>query len=295
MKHNRLVWPIAGIIALLATLLFISGFVYAVREILVPSPSGPQTVPQTEGRPNDPLSKDKIQILALGDSLTKGVGDEAGDGYVGKVKRTLEQETGRPVYVWNYAVNGARTKDLLAKLEEAGSADYVRQANVILLTIGGNDLNQFASVPGGNAGVGTNQAAPAQLPAAAPSAGNGAVPGTEGLAIPYEEIRKGMPAVLTRLDTIIGKLAQMNPNAKIVYVGLYHPYLDYDPERKGSVLIQEWNFGAFQIANQYPNVTVVPTFDVFQNHLSEMLFGDHFHPNGKGYETMAERVMQVLR
>lgn len=314
MKRTRLLWPVAGIAALLATLLFVSGFVYAVREILSPNPDRQEAAPQAERQPNDPLSQNKIQILALGDSLTRGVGDEAGEGYVGKVKRALEKDTGKPVFVWNYAVNGARTQQLLAYLEAQSSADYVRQANIILLTIGGNDLNQFVNIPGTNETA--SQAAPglprtkAQTPVSpssaaegrqqtaaaspAPPVPGGVVPGADPVAIPYDEIKKRMPEVLARFDTIIGKLAEMNPNAKIVYVGLYHPYLDYDPDRKGSALIQDWNYGAFQIANKYPNVTVVPTFDVFQNHLNEMLFGDHFHPNGKGYERMAERVIQVL-
>lgn len=312
MKRTRLLWPIAGIAALLSTLLFIFGFAYAVREILYPQPDQAEFAPPAERQPLDPLARNNIQIVALGDSLTKGVGDEAGEGYVGKVKRMLEQDAQKPVYVWNYAVNGARTQQLLSYLEAGSSADYVRQANIILLTIGGNDLNQFVTAPGGTAAA--EQTAPdaarsqaaspapdaasrqptAALPAA-PAAAGPPGPGADALAIPYDEIRKKLPDVLARLEQIIGKLVQLNPEAKIVYVGLYHPYLDYDPDRKGAAIIQEWNFGAAQIANRYPNVTVVPTFDLFQNHLNELLFGDHFHPNGRGYERMAERVIQVLK
>lgn len=301
MKRSRLLWPIAGISALLSTLLFVFGFSYAVLEILNPNPEQQKIVSPSDRQTNATQSPNKIQILALGDSLTKGVGDEAGEGYVGKVKRELEKTTDKPVYVWNYAVNGARTQQLLTYLEAKSSADYVQQADIILLTIGGNDLNQFVSAAGTNGGnAATSQAAPglprsSKASSSSPTEAVNPSTANEAIAIPYEEIKKKLPEVLTRFDTIIAKLSEMNPKASIIYVGLYHPYLDYDAERKGSTVIQEWNYRAFQIANKYPNVTVVPTFDVFQNHLKEMLFGDHFHPNGRGYEIMAERVMQVLQ
>lgn len=281
MKNTRLTWGIAGLAGLLSTLLFATGFIYAIQTILNPKgediPTAVQASPKTDGL----ASKDQIRILALGDSLTKGVGDTSGEGYVGKVRKLLEQgQDKKQVYVWNFAVNGYRTEQLLEDIGKPSALSYVEQADVVLLTIGGNDLNRFASSP---------------IAAGGASSGAGGQNPQDDMTINMTETKKRLPEALDRLNRIITKLAEKNPKAKILYVGLYHPYLDFDPNREGSELIQEWNHQAFLIANRFPNVTVIPTYDIFQNRLNELLFTDHFHPNGDGYSLIADRVMQVLK
>jgi len=78
-------------------------------------------------------------------------------------------------------------------------------------------------------------------------------------------------------------------------VGLYHPFMEFDPTKQGASWIGKWNDAVFQAANRYPNVKVVPTYDLFQDHWRELLYTDHFHPNGAGYEEMAARVIQVIK
>jgi lysophospholipase L1-like esterase len=104
-----------------------------------------------------------------------------------------------------------------------------------------------------------------------------------------------MPASEKRLEQITDKLAELNPKAQIVYIGLYHPFPEFDPSREGAAWIGRWNNAAFQAANKHANVTVVPTYDIFQSHWPDLLYTDHFHPNGAGYDEMAARVMQVLK
>jgi lysophospholipase L1-like esterase len=270
MKSTRLLWRTAGITALLATVLFIAGFVYAVQSILHPKGTDAAPAQPTPAAGSDLLAKDKLQIVALGDSLTKGMGDTTGEGYAGKVKKGLQQDAGKPVYMWNFAQNGWRTDQLLAELNRPGSEipNSVRKADIVLLTIGGNDLFQF--------GVANNSM------------------NTDRLEIDYASLKEHLPKASSNLTKIIGRLAALNPQAKIVYVALYHPFLDYDPKREGSAIVQDWNNRAFAAANLYPNVTVIPTFDLFQKNLLKYLYSDHFHPNDAGYARMAERVIQAL-
>ncbi|WP_409346680.1 GDSL-type esterase/lipase family protein [Paenibacillus sp. MBLB4367] len=308
MRSTRLLWRVAGIAGLLATLLFVFGFGYAVKDILFPSAAGEFDGAQTPDRQDNMLSQDKINILALGDSLTKGTGDQTGEGYVGKVKKGLEAAYKKPVFIWNYAVNGQLSEQLLMQLNAADSQlpGFVKQANVIMLTIGGNDLNRAANIAGGSAPASPAPGAPAVSPGTAvtpaptaqatpkpPSAsGTAALP--ESLNLDFDSLRKQLPAAADKLAAILAKLAELNPKARIVYVGLYHPYLDSDPDRIGSPVIQEWNAKAFASANRYANVTVVPTYDLFEREQTRYLSVDHFHPNALGYERMAERVLQVL-
>lgn len=273
MKHTRLLWILAGIAALLSTVIFIFGFAYGIQTVVNPKGGVPEPGRTEAPAEKAPTPRDKLQILALGDSLTKGLGDETGEGYVGKVKRALDKEAKNPVFLWNFAVNGAHTTQLLNDLETKISADSVRQANIILLTIGGNDLNQLAE--------------------GSLSAQN--VPDEKSLEINYDEVDKRMPEAVDRLERIIAKLSGLNPEAKIVYVALYNPYSDNDPKGQGAALIAKWNYNAALIANKYPNVTVVPTYDLFKNRNGDLLYSDHFHPNAAGYQYIAERVIQVLK
>ncbi|MNJ00389.1 hypothetical protein D3C73_1597010 [compost metagenome] len=39
---------------------------------------------------------------------------------------------------------------------------------------------------------------------------------------------------------------------------------------------------------------VVPTFDLFTLQAGRYLSGDHFHPNGTGYQAIAERIVQRI-
>jgi len=89
-------------------------------------------------------------------------------------------------------------------------------------------------------------------------------------------------------------LSGMNPNATIVYVGLYHPFYDIPELRPASVYVQQWNDQAQQIAGRLANVVFVPTFDLFQLNFAKYIYSDHFHPNQDGYARIAARVVQAL-
>ena len=84
-----------------------------------------------------------ITVLALGDSLTRGTGDETGQGYVGIVTEQLKEElVPRGVTVYNLGINGQDSSQLLQQLGQKNIIRQVKEADIILMTIGGNDLFQ---------------------------------------------------------------------------------------------------------------------------------------------------------
>lgn len=267
MKSSRFLWGSIGIIALLSTCLFIAGLIYAINVIIFPKASN-VGVPQATAQPvNDPLAEDKIQIVAFGDSLTRGTGDRTGEGYVRKVELLIEQATKKPVFVLgNFAINGYRTDELLHDLETNPTmAEIAAKANIILLTIGGNDLFRLEQ---------DNMSAE---------------------VVKAEVLNQRLPEPLARLTRILQKLAEINPQATIIYIGLFNPFWDLAEAKERSLVIQKWNDGAFQTANRYPNMTVVPTFDLFQKNINKYIASDHFHPNELGYQRIAERVLQAIQ
>jgi len=85
----------------------------------------------------------------------------------------------------------------------------------------------------------------------------------------------------------------VNAAAPIRVLGLYQPFAaEGRDSRIGESLVLSWNSVIGETALGYPNVGVVPVFDVFQGR-PDRLATDRFHPNREGYRIIAERVVQT--
>lgn len=268
MRSSRLLWGMTSLTALVTTVLLLFGFIYAVDDMLRPS-SAPynQAEPAPEQADDSFAALNEIKVAAIGDSLTKGTGDATGQGYVRHTIRLLGERVDKPVRLLNnLGINGLRTDQLEQKLEESGVRYVLQQAELILLTIGGNDLFQMAA----------NRL------------------DLTSRDIDPRVLHEHLPEHAARLESVLTKLNDINPQAKIIYVGLYNPFYDLDETREANLLVQEWNDRAFQVTNRYPNMTLVPTLDLFQSTIIRYLSSDHFHPNEEGYVRIAERIVQAI-
>jgi lysophospholipase L1-like esterase len=79
--------------------------------------------------------------VVLGDSTAAGVGADYDQGIAMTTARELGRE--RRVTMLNYAVSGARTKDVLE--EQLPGAERIR-ADAVLLSVGANDVTHLTSV-----------------------------------------------------------------------------------------------------------------------------------------------------
>jgi lysophospholipase L1-like esterase len=274
MQRNRTsaLWRTISLTALISTLLLLFGFGYSVRDMLWPKEenyAGEKVTPNLPEQTSLGASKE-IRITAIGDSLTKGTGDATGEGYVKQIIPLLQQKFPNiPVKLNNnLAINGLRADQLANLLKnDKGYRFSLSQANLILFTIGGNDLFQIAN--GQSASEATGEMNLAKLKA---------------------ELPKG----ISRLKTVVELLHEINPNAHIVYLELYNPFYDIKELRDGSLEVQNWNQQAYALTHAYPNMTLIPTFDLFERTLSSYISSDHFHPNHDGYAQIAARIVQSL-
>ncbi|MBD0419468.1 SGNH/GDSL hydrolase family protein [Streptomyces sp. TRM S81-3] len=78
----------------------------------------------------------RVRFVALGDSLTEGVGDPAGDGWRGWAALLAAGLAEEPVEFTNLAVSGAQTRDVLERQLPAGLAERPDVASVV---VGVND------------------------------------------------------------------------------------------------------------------------------------------------------------
>jgi lysophospholipase L1-like esterase len=254
--------------------LLIIGFGWAVKDTLYPNLEQGEVAKEISTdaatAPAGFLKEAKeIRIVALGDSLTKGTGDHTGEGYVKQVAEGLRVQWKKPVkIVNNLAINGLRADQLADRLDsDQGFAYALKSANLILLTIGGNDL--FYNARAKNTGRRLS-------------------------AFSMMGLTTEIPAALKRFEQVIKELNTINSTAKIVYVGLYNPFYDIEELRGGSLGVQQWNEQAYTLLHSHPNMIMIPTFDLFEGKIAENLSNDHFHPNHQGYGKIASRILDSL-
>ncbi|ETT57958.1 G-D-S-L family lipolytic protein [Paenibacillus sp. FSL R7-277] len=306
MKDSKWTWRTVSLVSILATLLLITGFVYAVGDIL--NPKGEQflsSLPQETAAPTA-AADDEYKILALGDSLAKGTGDNSGQGFVKRTVDALSANGGKAELLGNMGINGLTTAALQSKLQEEGVQYALRQANVILISIGGNDLFRGSDIlgTGGSSGQVAASAKPSEqaVPQSTEAPANNKVEGTTPVPtasagdLTPESLLSALPGAAKRLGSILDTVAEVNPQAQVYYIGLYNPFGDIEGLLiPGNQAVTAWNNAAMDMINRHQNMTLVPTFDLFDRHLAKYLSNDHFHPNGDGYQRMSERIVQAVR
>lgn len=237
--------------------LFAYGFVSGVNDVLNPKASN--LIKKTDVVTKEKKKTGTLQIVSLGDSLTRGVGDKEGIGYVGRMKEDLQKDYKQKVALTNLAVSGAKMPDLLKQMESSGAQYSIKQADVIVLTIGGNDL----------------------------------FPGWESLGkIDLETYRPDTETFQNEAKKIIEGIRKLNTDSPIFWLGLYNPFEDVEDLKGSSNIVVDWNASLEKLALNDKNVYITPTFDLFQNRGKDLLYSDHFHPNEVGYTYMADRLVQ---
>ncbi|EEK47682.1 SGNH/GDSL hydrolase family protein [Bacillus cereus ATCC 10876] len=237
--------------------LFAYGFVSGVNDVLNPKASN--LIKKTDVVAKEKKKTGTLQIVSLGDSLTRGVGDKEGIGYVGRMKEDLQKDYKQKIALTNLAVSGAKMPDLLKQIESNGAQYSIKQADIIVLTIGGNDL----------------------------------FPGWESLGkIDLETYRPDTETFQNEAKKIIEEIRKLNTDSPIFWLGLYNPFEDVEDLKGSSNIVVDWNASLEKLALNDKNVYITPTFDLFQNRGKDLLYSDHFHPNEVGYTYMAERLVQ---
>ncbi|WP_235775326.1 MULTISPECIES: GDSL-type esterase/lipase family protein [Paenibacillus] len=203
------------------------------------------------------------QYTALGDSLTTGFGALPGSGFVPVYRRMSEVALRSFVAYTNLGVNGLTTSELEQRVRyHPLFRQSIREADLITVSIGGNDLIHAAREAGGQ-----SRSSQAVFDRA------------------LQESKGHLAAVMSRIYQ--EKQGASNPWL-VRIVGLYNPY----PQMAGaSDWVQRFNRQLAQYCGR--ECAFADIYDSFAGHERELLSIDRLHPNGRGYRLIADRLQSL--
>jgi lysophospholipase L1-like esterase len=251
---------IVSAVSIAASLLWLFGLGWTLQDQFSANEKFEQPAEKTESATSK-TDDGKLTIFALGDSLTRGTGDADGKGYTGYLSDLLKEKSEQDINLVNTAIKGETSRGLLKQIQQKEIQRQAKQADVIVMTIGGNDLFQQG--------------------AALESLDMNAINGKKQI-------------YLKNVNNIYKQLRDLNGDAVIYHVGLYNPFSNLPDAKTTSSVVRDWNFQTAEAAAEFENIVYVPTFDLFQLQIENYLYSDQFHPNTEGYKLMAERVASLI-
>jgi lysophospholipase L1-like esterase len=206
-----------------------------------------------------------VKIVALGDSLTKGVGDQSNNGgYLPFLEERLAiLNSVRSVTSKNFGVKGYRTTNLIKKLNDPEIIQEIEKADYVIITIGGNDMMKVVK--------------------------------KNFFDLSFDLFAKERTGYEKRLNNILKKIRTINERSTIVLVGLYNPFINnFESIDEIDIIIDSWNHSSKNILSRYENTIFVDISDIFSIHSEYWLSDDQFHPNQEGYKRMADQIFLAI-
>lgn len=229
-------------------------------------------------------SKTKIiNYVALGDSLTEGVGDSTGQGgFVPLLANGIRDNLDVEVSSQNYGISGNTSQQILKRMQsDKALKNDLKKADILTITVGGNDVMAVIRKNLANLKV-------------------------SSFELPEKNYQ-------LRLQKIV-KLARKDNNDLHIYIlGIYNPfYLNFPEMTEMQNVINNWNNKTKEVTSQFEHVHYVPInkqlyrgidgqegivqSDGDQTRVvNDALFNqDHFHPNNIGYQIMSDAVLESI-
>ncbi len=205
---------------------------------------------------------EKLNYVVLGDSIALGFGiynsDEACYG------RIVANTNGYNYS--NYGINGWRTMDLKEQIKEENVKNDIITADIISLSIGGNDYLQQ------------------NLP----------VLFVDVISKKFEYIDDIEEIFRENFSQIIATIKEYNPDAKILVQTLYNPRFDLLRSFYG-VAVERINRSIYAYLDENPDAfEIVNVYSVFTADHPEYIAADSVHPSAEGNYKLAELVLEKL-
>ncbi|MHC5268030.1 SGNH/GDSL hydrolase family protein [Enterococcus sp. LJL98] len=253
-------------------------------------PKAPQRLTVEEPSAKAMKVKEKIHLVAIGDSLTEGIGDETKrGGYVPLIAENLEEsfDLGNSE-IENYGVAGDRSTQILKRVKEQEEIQTnLASAKIITLTVGGNDLMKVIQ--------------------------------NNILGLSPKKFEKPAKKYQEHLVELLAEIRKYNPTAPVYVLGIYNPYYIYFPEiTEMQTIVDDWNDHTQEIVEDQANMYFIPVNDLIYQGIFDaedttgmtdieavdtlndlrnnaIYEGDNFHPNYNGYQLIAQAFSEKIK
>ena len=203
-----------------------------------------------------------LEFVALGDSITYGTGDQTKKGYIGWLEDKYNDETEYTLHVKNYGVPKHRTSNILEQLEQFNIQNSIKKADSLVLYVGTNDFRKSLNYDFDN--------------------------------IDLKLENDGKEQFSKNLDKILNNIRNVKNDLPIFILGLYHPYTNFDNHQQLGLLIEDWNLTIQEVIKPFDHIHYVSTFDIMASSPKKKLFSDDLHPNKKGHQLIAARLLNSV-
>ncbi|WP_420844370.1 SGNH/GDSL hydrolase family protein [Lacticaseibacillus kribbianus] len=228
----------------------------------------------------------KLELTAVGDSLTHGVGDDTNaGGYVALIKSDLQATGNYAVTTQNFGVSGDTSTQIQKRIDTQKKLQQgIADADVLTVTVGGNDLMHVLQ---------------AHL-----------------LDMNAKNVAKGSVAFQKHLTKLITTMRGLNKSAPIYVFGIYNPFYVYFPKLTAMTdAVTTWNKATQQTLAKLDGTYYVDIDSVLtkggttaskaakssvkaalSDSANPLIFTqDHFHPNNAGYAKMTSQLWAKMQ
>ena len=163
----------------------------------------------------------------------------------------------------NRGKNGRRSTKVLALLKRGHYDAELAEADLITMTIGGNDVMKVVK--------------------------------SDLFSLKKEMFDAERIPFADRYAQIIQEVRLRNKDVPIILIGFYNPFsIVTDEFTPFETIIDEWNEEMRKVAASDANACYVPIEALFSSNEDLVYHTDFFHPNATGYERMTEQIIETM-
>jgi lysophospholipase L1-like esterase len=196
--------------------------------------------------------------LALGDSLTEGIGASSSDkNFVSQYFSHIQRDT--QCTLRNFGVSGMNSSELLTLVQNPAVLRFLPRTTHLSITTGGCDFIKVY----------------------------------EKHNFCAKQLLKTIKTIKGNAKKILETIRKYNPHAMVHLLGFYIPQQAYEyGVNKVSMLIQSMNQHYRELCQQF-DIQLVDPYEVFLHRLDYL--SDEVHPNQQGYDELAKLFIGTLK
>lgn len=178
--------------------------------------------------------KSTVHYVALGDSLTEGIGDQTNQGgYVSILTQDLKDQYPTVTFEdQNAGVAGQRSDQILARVNKDETLqEALSQADFITMSFGGNDLMKVIQ--------------------------------QNIFSLSVKKVEEKQAAYQKQVEELLTKIRELNPQAPVYIIGIYNPfYLNFSAIEEMQTIVDDWNQATETIVKKQSEMYFIPINDL---------------------------------